>query len=208
MVVPGKVGDDRGTSDGRATENRIVTGRHRETELARRSRARGLAAGRSLPQIADEIYELCGPQFGTTRIKAHRLAHGIALADVIEQVRALFERDGKPVPGIGETLLSAYESGLKRPGPEYLHYLCTVYRVEPAALGYEGPCICGNGHRAPGTAPDRRDAGAGARADPPGSVSRGRGIPAAMPPVTGARRTRTCYAGRCCSSSRRREPAR
>ncbi|TQM74417.1 hypothetical protein FHX40_1088 [Thermopolyspora flexuosa] len=150
MVVPGMVGDDGRTSNGRATENRIVTGRHRETELARRSRARGLAAGRSLPQIADEIFELCGPQFGTTRIKAHRLAHGIALADVIEQVRALFERDGKPVPGIGETLLSAYESGLKRPGPEYLHYLCTVYRVEPAALGYEGPCICGNGHRAPG----------------------------------------------------------
>src|SRR5690606_8687900 len=55
-------------------------------------------------------------------------------------------------PGIGETLLSAYESGLKRPGPEYLHYLCTVYRVEPVALGYEGPCICGNGHRAPDAA--------------------------------------------------------
>jgi tetratricopeptide (TPR) repeat protein len=127
-----------------------VTGRHRETELARRSRARGLAAGRSMPQIADEIHELCGPQFGTTRIKSHRLAHGIALADVIEQVRALFERDGKPVPGIGETLLSAYESGLKRPGPEYLHYLCTVYRVEPVALGYDGPCICGHGHRMPG----------------------------------------------------------
>ncbi|WP_285778501.1 XRE family transcriptional regulator [Microtetraspora sp. NBRC 13810] len=66
---------------------------------------------------------------------------------MIEQVRALFDRDGKPVPGIGETLLSAYESGLKRPGPEYLHYLCSVYRVEPVALGYEGPCICGNPHR-------------------------------------------------------------
>ncbi len=127
-----------------------MTGRHRETELARRSRARGLAAGRSTPQIADEIHEVCGPRFGTTRIKSHRLAHGIALADVIEQVRALFERDGKPTPGIGETLLSAYESGLKRPGPEYLHYLCTVYRVEPVALGYEGPCICGHGHRMPG----------------------------------------------------------
>ncbi|MEV5408525.1 XRE family transcriptional regulator [Thermopolyspora sp. NPDC052614] len=127
-----------------------MTGRHRETELARRSRARGLAAGRSTPQIADEIHELCGPRFGTTRIKSHRLAHGIALADVIEQVRALFERDGKPIPGIGETLLSAYESGLKRPGPEYLHYLCTVYRVEPVALGYDGPCICGHGHRMPG----------------------------------------------------------
>ncbi|WP_311772276.1 XRE family transcriptional regulator [Sphaerisporangium siamense] len=69
---------------------------------------------------------------------------------MIEQVRALFERDGKPAPGIGETLLSAYESGLKRPGPEYLHYLCSVYRVEPAALGYDGPCICGHGHRMPG----------------------------------------------------------
>ncbi|MGW4642597.1 XRE family transcriptional regulator [Sphaerisporangium sp. NPDC004334] len=65
-------------------------------------------------------------------------------------MRALFERDGKAQPGIGETLLSAYESGLKRPGPEYLHYLCSVYRVEPVALGYEGPCICGHGHRMPG----------------------------------------------------------
>ncbi|GIH94069.1 hypothetical protein Psi01_46990 [Planobispora siamensis] len=123
---------------------------HRETELARQIRARGLAAGRSSAQIAEEIYEKCGAQFGTTRIKGHRLAHGIALADVIEQVRALFERDAKPAPGIGETLLSAYESGLKRPGPEYLHYLCTVYRVEPVALGYEGPCICGHGHKMPG----------------------------------------------------------
>jgi tetratricopeptide (TPR) repeat protein len=118
--------------------------------LARRTRARGLAVGRATVRIAEEIYEECAPHFGTSRIKSHRLAHGIALADVIEQVRALFERDGKPVPGIGETLLSAYESGLKRPGPEYLHYLCSVYRVEPVALGYDGPCICGHGHRMPG----------------------------------------------------------
>ncbi|MET7462124.1 XRE family transcriptional regulator [Nonomuraea sp. NPDC005501] len=123
---------------------------HRETEIARRTRARGLAAGRTPAQIAEEIHEACASQFGTTKIKSHRLSHGIALADVIEQVRALFECDAKPPPGIGETLLSAYESGLKRPGPEYLHYLCTVYRVEPSALGYDGPCICGHGHRAPG----------------------------------------------------------
>ncbi|MDP4501520.1 XRE family transcriptional regulator [Nonomuraea turcica] len=127
-----------------------MTGRqHRETEIARRIRAAGLAAGRTSAQIADEIHEACTTHFSTTRIKAHRLSQGIALADVIEQVRALFERDKKPMPGIGETLLSAYESGLKRPGPEYLHYLCTVYRVEPASLGYEGPCICGHGHRMP-----------------------------------------------------------
>ncbi|MEV0593784.1 XRE family transcriptional regulator [Nonomuraea cavernae] len=118
--------------------------------MARRIRAKGLAVGRTAPQIAEEIHEACSPQFGTTKIKSHRLSHGIALADVIEQVRALFERDTKGPPGIGETLLSAYESGLKRPGPEYLHYLCTVYRVEPAVLGYDGPCICGHGHRMPG----------------------------------------------------------
>ncbi|MEV8632634.1 XRE family transcriptional regulator [Streptosporangium sp. NPDC051023] len=123
---------------------------HRETELARQIRARGLAVGRNPAQIAEEIHDVCGPQFGTTRIKAHRLAHGVALADVIEQIRALFERDGKSAPGIGETLLSAYESGLKRPGPEYLHYLCSAYRVEPVSLGYDGPCICGHGHRASG----------------------------------------------------------
>jgi tetratricopeptide (TPR) repeat protein len=123
---------------------------HKETEIARQIRAKGLAAGRTSAQIADEIHEACTALFSTTRIKSHRLSHGIALADVIEQVRALFERDQKPMPGIGETLLSAYESGLKRPGPEYLHYLCTVYRVEPVALGYDGPCICGHGHRMPG----------------------------------------------------------
>ncbi|GAA2879619.1 XRE family transcriptional regulator [Nonomuraea rubra] len=123
---------------------------HRETEIARRIRAKGLAAGRTSAQIADEIHEACAAHFSTSRIKAHRLAYGIALADVIEQVRALFERDSKAMPGIGETLLSAYESGLKRPGPEYLHYLCTVYRVEPVSLGYDSPCICGHGHRMPG----------------------------------------------------------
>ncbi|MFI7635281.1 XRE family transcriptional regulator [Nonomuraea sp. NPDC049400] len=120
---------------------------HRETEIARRIRAKGLAAGRTSAQIADEIHEQCTSQFGTSRIKAHRLSYGIALADVVEQIRALFERDDKSMPGIGETLLSAYESGLKRPGPEYMHYLCTVYRVEPHELGYDGPCICGRGHR-------------------------------------------------------------
>ncbi|SDK91322.1 helix-turn-helix transcriptional regulator [Nonomuraea jiangxiensis] len=130
---------------------------HRETEIARRIRAKALAAGRTSAQIADEIHETCASQFNTTRIKAHRLAFGIALADVIEQIRALFERDSKPMPGIGETLLSAYESGLKRPGPEYLHYLCTVYRVEPVALGFDGPCICGHGHRMPGVLATERE---------------------------------------------------
>nr|WP_227023210.1 XRE family transcriptional regulator [Actinomadura rubrobrunea] len=97
-------------------------------------------------QIAQEIHDQCGPLFGTSRIKAHRLSHGVSLSDIVAQVKALYEVDGKPPPKLGETLLSAYESGYKRPGPEYLHYLCAVYRVEPEDLGYQNPCICGQGH--------------------------------------------------------------
>ncbi|SEG55541.1 hypothetical protein SAMN04489712_106239 [Thermomonospora echinospora] len=142
----------------------------KETDIARRVRAHGLARGRTPVEIAADIHEQCGPLFGTTRIKSHRLAHGVALSDIVAQVRALHEIDGKPQPKLGETLLSAYESGYKRPGPAYLHYLCAVYRVEPAELGFEGPCICGHGHtlravsacRAPARSPmppaDRRAA--------------------------------------------------
>lgn len=118
----------------------------KESDRARWIRAQGLARGLASAQIASEIAEQCGPLFSTSRVKAHRLALGVALSDVVAQMRALFELDGKPPPKIGETLLSAYESGYKRPGPEYLHYLCLVYRVEPGDLGYQGPCVCGRGH--------------------------------------------------------------
>jgi len=118
----------------------------KETDIARRIRAHGLARGRCPAEIAAEIHDQCGPLFGTSRVKAHRLSHGVALSDIVAQVRALYEVDGKPTPRLGETLLSAYESGYKRPGPEYLHYLCSVYRVEPDGLGFQSPCICGRGH--------------------------------------------------------------
>src|SRR5688500_6296721 len=119
----------------------------KETDIARRIRAQYLARGSGSVEIAEEIHDQCGPQFGTSRIKAHRLAHGVALSDIVAQVTALYEVDGKPVPRLGETLLSAYESGYKRPGPEYLHYLCVVYRVEPDEFGYQSPCICGQSHK-------------------------------------------------------------
>src|SRR5690606_9070227 len=137
----------RGTSrrDGRRPEPMSDPPR-KETDVARRIRARALARGHSPLEIAQEIHEQCGPLFGTSRIKAHRLAHGVALSDIVAQVKALYEVDGKPPPRLGETRLSAYESGYKRPGPEYLHYLCAVYRVEPDALDYQSPCICGRGH--------------------------------------------------------------
>jgi hypothetical protein len=118
----------------------------KETDIARKIRAHGLAHGRAPAQIAREIHDQCGPTFGLSRVKAQRLALGVALSDVVAQIKALYEVEGKPLPKLAETLLSAYESGHKRPGPEYLHYLCSVYRVEPEDLGFQGPCICGRRH--------------------------------------------------------------
>ena len=59
-----------------------------ELVLAREIRAREMVAGRTPAQIAAVIRAECLPGFCTTWIRAHRLALGIALADVVAQVRA------------------------------------------------------------------------------------------------------------------------
>lgn len=118
-----------------------------EAVVARRLRARGLVAGWSTPRIATAIREECRG-YGTTWIRAYRLALGITLADVVEQVRARYEAQGRQPPRFSQTLLSAYESGQKKPGPEYMHYLCAVYGADPPDLGLPGTCFCGGSHRA------------------------------------------------------------
>src|SRR5712692_11417586 len=118
-----------------------------ELGLAREIRAREIVAGHDPPAIAAIIRRECMPSYGTTWIRAYRLALGIALADVVAQVRAWYVAEGRQAPRFSETLLSAYESGQKRPGPEYLHYLCAVYQADPEDLGYQDPCFCGNRHR-------------------------------------------------------------
>ncbi|MGH3322357.1 MAG: XRE family transcriptional regulator [Streptosporangiaceae bacterium] len=103
----------------------------------------------------------------TSLLKAHRLAWGVALDDVVEQVRALFETDGRQPRGLTTSLLSCYESGRKSPGAEYLHYLCLVYGASPRELGYDRPCVCGEGHRDKGArvdAPAKGEAQDGATA--------------------------------------------
>ena len=119
-----------------------------EIGVARETRAAGLVGGLTTAEIAVEIHDRCGPTAGTSRIRAYRLALGVSLADVVAQIRAWYASEGRPAPRFSETLLSAYESGQKRPGPEYLHYLCAVYRTEPSDLGYHGQCFCGRPHRA------------------------------------------------------------
>src|SRR5215469_8614144 len=128
-----------------------------ELTVARQVRARELVAGTSPQEIAAKIHAECGPAFGTTPVRSYRLALGIALGDVVAQVKAWYQADGRRLPRFSETLLSAYESGQKRPGPEYLHYLCAVYRADPQDLGYPVQCLCGTGHRGagPGETPTR-----------------------------------------------------
>jgi len=135
-----------------------------EIAVAREIRAMGLVAGLSTARIAEDIHDQCGPIAGTSRIRAYRLALGVSLADLVAQVRAWYASEGRAAPRFSETLLSAYESGQKRPGPEYLHYLCAVYRAEPPDLGYPSQCFCGRTHRArpavrqaPGPARSRAD---------------------------------------------------
>jgi hypothetical protein len=138
-------------------------------------------AGLQPGQIAEKIHDECGPAAGTSWIRAYRLALGISLADVVAQVRARYVSEGRTVPRFSETLLSAYESGQKRPGPEYLHYLCAVYRADPPDLGYPDPCFCGRGHGE--ERPARAPAGPGAAAPggPAGTPSAAPGYPAAGP---------------------------
>jgi hypothetical protein len=130
-----------------------------EISVARKIRAQCMASGRTPAETAAVIHDQCGPVFGTTWIRARRLALGIALADVVAQIRARYEAEGRTPPRFSETLLSAYESAQKRPGPEYLHYLCAVYQADPEDLGYQDPCFCGNRHRS-----TRADLAAGADA--------------------------------------------
>lgn len=152
-----------------------------EIFLARQVRARCLVAGLQPGQIAEKIHDECGPAAGTSWIRAYRLARGISLADVVAQVRAWYVSEGRTVPRFSETLLSSYESGHKRPGPEYLHYLCAVYRADPPDLGYPDPCFCGRGHGE--ERPARTPAGAGAAAPgaPAGTPSATPGYPAVGP---------------------------
>jgi tetratricopeptide (TPR) repeat protein len=143
------LGTARGGRQEQVTAGDVVPlSARRELALARQVRARELVIGTPPAGIAARIRSECEPAYGTTMIRAHRLALGITLADVVAQVRAWYEAEGRKAPRFGETLLSAYESGQKRPGPEYLHYLCSVFRADPADLGYQGRCLCGGGHRA------------------------------------------------------------
>jgi transcriptional regulator with XRE-family HTH domain len=146
------------TAGVRGRQEAVLLGAARhDLTVARQIRARAIVAGAQHAEIAAAIASECG----SSNLKAYRLALGIALADVAAQVRARFEADGRGVPRFSETLLSAYESGQKRPGPEYLHYLCAVYQADPADLGLGSRCLCGHSHRPAVSVPSQWASGRG-----------------------------------------------
>jgi tetratricopeptide (TPR) repeat protein/transcriptional regulator with XRE-family HTH domain len=176
------LGEDRAGRLGGLPDLVLVGAARQELALAREIRARELVAGTPPAGIAAAIVAGCGPTYGTTRIRACRLALGITLADVVAQVRARYEAEGRRTPRFSETLLSAYESGQKRPGPEYLHYVCAAYRADPQDLGYEGPCLCGRTHGLAG--PRRRATAPGASVPAQGRPGPGPAARRAEPATT------------------------
>ena len=66
--------------------------------------------------------------------QAYRLACGTALVDIVEQVKAWYEHEGRSAPRFSrDPALRLRERANGR--ARYLHYLCAVYRAEPTDLG-------------------------------------------------------------------------
>ena len=74
----------------------VALAARRELSVARQVRARELVNGTPPDGIAAHIRSECG----TTMIRACRLALGIALADVVAQVRAWYQAEGRKPPQI------------------------------------------------------------------------------------------------------------
>ena len=97
QLVPDLLGDGAGDTPFRHAGEQAGAApgdSRRDVAAARLIRARELVAGASPDRIAVAIAAECG----SSRIRARRLALGIALADVVAQVRARYQADGRRVP--------------------------------------------------------------------------------------------------------------
>ena len=105
-----------------------------ELALAREIRAREMVAGRSPAQIAAIIRAECGPGFCTTWIRAYRLALGIALADVVAQVRAWYAAEGRKARGSARRCCPRTRAGRNVPGPSTCIISARSTALTPAIL--------------------------------------------------------------------------
>jgi hypothetical protein len=90
------------------------------------------AAEGSKYDAAEAIHSHCG----VSLLRAHRIAHGLTLAEAVEQIKHTLRQRGTPSEGLAHQRLSRWEKGLDVPTPHYLDALCFLYRTRPDRLGY------------------------------------------------------------------------
>jgi transcriptional regulator with XRE-family HTH domain/tetratricopeptide (TPR) repeat protein len=99
---------------------------------ARRIRLVAEQQGWPLDKTADEIHRHCKVHL----LRAHRLARGWTLIDVVERAQKESIEAGEPLPTMTHQRLSSWENGSDTPTPRYLDALCRLYRSRPDRLGF------------------------------------------------------------------------
>ncbi|WFE39981.1 helix-turn-helix transcriptional regulator [Micromonospora sp. WMMD998] len=79
-------------------------------------------------QLVQVIAERCA----VSRLRAHRLARGWTLQDVVNHMK---DQIGRDADNLGHTRVSRWETG-ERPSPRYLDALCRLYQTRADLLGF------------------------------------------------------------------------
>lgn len=72
---------------------------------------------------------------GVSLLRAHRVAHGMTLAEVAKQVSEILRRDGID-SGVVHQSISRWEKQLDLPSHRYLDALCQLYKTRTDRLGF------------------------------------------------------------------------
>jgi len=99
---------------------------------ARQIRLLAEQQGWSYDATAEAIHRHCGVHL----LRAHRLARGWMLVDVVDRVRKESFAAGNPLTTMTHQRLSRWENGSDMPSARYLDSLCRLYRTRPDRLGF------------------------------------------------------------------------
>lgn len=95
-------------------------------------RRKNAAAGLSEWETAQAIQEHCSVGL----LRAHRLARGWTLAQVVAELRSIYRDVWGVSPLISHQRISQWEKGTDVPNPRYLDALCRLYRTRPDRIGF------------------------------------------------------------------------
>jgi len=104
------------------------------------------AASWSDAEIVEAIVERCA----VSRLRAHRMARGWTLQDVVTRIK---DKAGPDADNLGHTRVSRWETG-ERPSPRYLDALCRLYQTRADLLGFGTSYASGADHFTERTAPE------------------------------------------------------